>query len=146
MASLADRRRRIQSAFLAMGTVFLIVALGCSVDARARRSFKKVVHKEIKQFNKYHKGEVKPNVYQSDRRFYRIYHERVEPVINMRRTNSIDTPYIATLGFTENIYRTRRRATQKEARQDVHFILANASKREVVYAFAGGSWKKKETY
>ena len=131
---------------LAMSLVVLIAVAGCSQEARARRGLKSVIHKEIDQFNKYHEREVKPKVYESGGRFYRIYHERVEPVVNMRRTNSIDTPYIATLTFTENIYLTQRRADSKESKQDSHFILSNSAKREVVYTFVGGSWKKKEVY
>lgn len=131
---------------LAMAMGLVIVLSGCSEEARARRGLSRVVHKEIDQFNKYYQREVKPNVYESGGRFYRIYHERIDPVVNMRRTNSIDTPYVATVSFTENIYLTQRRADRKECKQDSHFTLSSSAKREVVYTFAGGSWKKKEVY
>ncbi|MBI5117337.1 hypothetical protein HZA56_12750 [Candidatus Poribacteria bacterium] len=124
----------------------LAVTGGCSLQARAHRSLKNVVHKEVEQFNKYHQRQVKPNVYESGGQFYRIYHERTDPTVTMRRTNSIDTPYIATLVFTENIYLTRRHPTGKESKQDVHFILNSSNKREIVYTFVNGMWKRKETY
>ncbi len=146
MATLASRRECARLALLAVGLALLIVAPGCSAEARARRSLKKVEYREINQFNKYHQRKVKPKVYESGGGFYRTYHERVDPVLNMRRTNSIDTPYVATLSFTENIYRTRRRSTMKESRRDSHYILASTNKREIVYTFAGGSWKRKEVY
>ncbi len=139
-------KRHISLFLLAMVVVFAIAASGCSEEARARRSFSSVVHKEINQFNKYYEREVKPNVYESGGRFYRIYHERVDPVVNMRRTNSLDTPYIATLNFTENVYTTQRRGDRKESKQDSHFTLSSSDKREVVYTFVGGSWKRKEVY
>jgi len=146
MTAGVSQNQYVRLFLLAMGIVFVITVLGCSEEARARRTLSSVVYKEIGQFNKYHQREVKPNVYESGGRFYRIYHERVEPVVNMRRTNSIDTPYIATLSFTENIYLTQRRADRKECKQDSHFALSNSAKREVIYAFVGGSWKKKEVY
>ncbi|RJP72771.1 MAG: hypothetical protein C4532_05390, partial [Candidatus Abyssobacteria bacterium SURF_17] len=124
----------------------LLGVAGCSEEARAHRGLKKVVHREIGQFNKYHQREVKPNVYESGGRFYRIYHERVDPLSNVRRTNSLDTPYIATLNFTEHVYLTKKHASMKECRTDSHFILSNTTKREIVYAFVNGSWKRKEVY
>lgn len=129
-----------------VGTTFLLLVAGCSEQARAKRMLNRVVHQEIDQFNKYHQREIKPKVYESAGRFYRVYHERVDPVVNMRRTNSVDTPYIATVGFTENLYLTRKHQSSEESRSDSHFILSNSSKREIVYTFAGGSWRKKEVY
>ncbi len=144
MISMDSRKKFVLLFLLLCG--FAVVAAGCSADARAKRALKRVVHKEIKQFNKYHQREIKPNVYESGGEFYRIFHERVDPVVNMRRTNSIDTPYIATLVFEERIYLTRPHSSSKEGREDAHFILNSENKRELVYAFTGGAWKKKEVY
>ena len=146
MAALTGRKAFIGLLTAVIGAVFLVGALGCGGEAGARRGLRRVVHKEIKQFNKYHQREVKPYVYQSGGRFYRTFKERVDARQSMRRTNSLDTPYIASLSFTEDTYLTQRRATAAEAKRDVHFILSNSSKREIVYAYVGGLWKKKETY
>lgn len=126
--------------------VLPLFMLGCSAEARAKRGLRRIAYKEINQFNKYHQRDVKPKVYESRGRFYRIYHERINPVTNMRRTNSIDTPYISTLTFTENIYLTHRRSTKEEAARDSHFILSNPRKREILFTFVNGSWKKKEEF
>ncbi|UCD57047.1 MAG: hypothetical protein JSV16_14725 [Candidatus Hydrogenedentota bacterium] len=146
MAAFMRRERFERLALLFVGVAFVITTVGCSDDARARRSFKRVVYKEIKQFNKYHQREVRPHVYESDGRFYRVYHERVDSVVNMRRTNSLDTPYIATLSFTENVYLTRRRPSRQDSKRDGHFILSSSSRREMIYAFVHGLWRKKEEY
>jgi hypothetical protein len=141
----SEPRRKLGHLVLLL-CVLAMVTAGCSAQARAKRALKRVVHKEIDQFNKHHQRQVKPNVYESSGQFYRIYHERTDPTENMRRTNSIETPYIATLVFTENIYLTRRHPTGKESKQDAHFILNSSNKREIVYTFVNGMWKKKETY
>jgi len=133
-------------AVLTAGLMLLLAFIGCSEEARAKHSLNRVVHQEIDQFNKYNRREVKPKLYISGNQFYRIYREREDPVANMRRTNSIDTPYMATLNFTEHTYLTKKHSTQKECRSDSHFILSNSVKRELVYTFAGGSWRKKESY
>ena len=146
MAVLAGRKEFVRFALFAMCAIFLVGTLGCSVESRARGSLKKVVHREIKQFNKYHLREVKPNIYLSGDRFYRTYHERVDPVVNMRRTNSLDTPYIATISFLENIYLTHRHTSRKDCAGDNHYILSHSSRREIIYAFVNGLWKRKETY
>ena len=130
----------------ALGAILLAAAPGCGSEAVARRGLKRIVHKEIKQFNKFHRREVKPNVYKSGSRFYRTYKERVDATETMRRTNSVDTPYIATLNFTENTYLTKRRNEFGEAKMDVHFIRTQSVKRQIIYAYVGGLWKKKETY
>lgn len=145
MTERINRKRWIRSAVLAMAAVSLIAMIGCSLEAYARRSFKKIVYKEIKQFNKYNIKEEKPKVYKTGKGFYRIYKERIEPTTNMRRTNSIDTPFIATLVFTENVYATRRQKTMAEARGNSHYILSNSSKREILYTFVDGGWKRKQT-
>jgi len=142
----AARKRFIRCALLLMCAACIATALGCSPESRARRSLKRVTHEEIKQFNKYHLDEVKPNSYISGDRFYRTYHDRVDPVVTMRRTNSIDTPYLATISFIENIYLTRRHTSRKECAADNHYILSSSSKREIIYAFVNSQWKKKETY
>ena len=144
MTERISRKRWIRSAVLAVAAVSLIAMIGCSLEAHARRSFKKIVYQETKQFNKYNKKEEKPKVYKTDKGFYRIYKERIEPTTNMRRTNSIDTPFIATLVFTENVYVTHCRKTMTEARGDSHYILSNSSKREILYTFVDGGWKKKQ--
>ncbi len=131
---------------IALFMLLLFAVSGCSEESRARYALKKIVHKEIDQFNKYHQREVKPKTYETVGGFYRIYHQRVDPVVNMRRTNSVDTPYVATIRFTEDIYLTRKRSTREETQRDIHFILSNSSKRELVYAYVGGSWKRKEVY
>lgn len=146
MGATTSRRTLALIPLLAGGALVFLATSGCSDEARAQRSLKKIVYKEVAQFNKYHQREVKPNVYKSLGSFYRIYHERTDPVVNMRRTNSLDTPYIATLRFTENVYLTRRHTSREDCKRDSHFILSNSNKRELVYAFAGGSWKKKEAY
>ena len=146
MAVPTGRKACIRFALLATCVVFLASTFGCSPESRARRSLKRLAHKEIKQFNKYHLREVKPSIYISGDRFYRTYHERVDPIVNMRRTNSIDTPYIATISFVENIYLTRRHTNRKDCAGDNHYILSNSAKREIIYAFVNGLWKKKETY
>lgn len=140
------RRYFLRLAVLALGTHLLFCVTGCSAKARARRGLRRVVYREIKQFNKYHRREVKPAVYISRGRFYRTYKDRVDHVVNMRRTNSLDTPFIATLSFTENTYNTRLRAAREESAGDSHFILSRSKKREIIYAFTGGSWKRKEIY
>ena len=132
--------------FVSVAVFLLVAAAGCSVEDRAQRSLKKVVHTEIKQFNKFNRTVEKPKVYQSKGKFYRIYKERVEPVVNMRRTNSVDTPYIATLRFTEDLYLTRRHDTREDSSADAHFIHSGSRKREVLYAFVNGAWKKKEIH
>jgi hypothetical protein len=126
--------------------ILLFILAACSQEVRARRTLNGVLHEEVAQFNKYHQREVKPNVYESGGRFYRVYHERTDPVVNMRRTNSVDTPYIATVSFTENVYLTKKHPSREECRGDSHFILSNSTKREIVYAFANDSWRKKEVY
>lgn len=146
MAAFAGRRAFIRLTVVLIGAAVLTSTSGCSAEARARRGLKKVVHKEIKQWNKYYQREVKPNAYHSGGRFYRVFKERVNPTVTMRRTNSVDTPYMATISFTESRYVTRRRATAEEAKKDVHFILSNTRKGEVIYTFVAGSWKKKEVY
>jgi hypothetical protein len=133
-------------AVLAVGLMFFLAFIGCSEEARARRGLNRVVHQEIDQFNKYNRRKIKPQEYISGNQFYRIYHEREDPVINMRRTNSIDTPYMATLNFTEHTYLTKKHSSAEECRRDSHFILSNTVKREIVFTFAGGSWRKKESY
>ncbi|RJP25085.1 MAG: hypothetical protein C4520_02925 [Candidatus Abyssobacteria bacterium SURF_5] len=125
---------------------FLLSFSACSEEDRAKRALDQVLREEINQFNKYHQREIKVKVYESGGRYYRVYHEREEPTVNMRRTNSVDTPYIATVSFKENIYLTRKSATREDCRKDSHFLLSDSSKREIVYAFAGGSWRKKEVY
>lgn len=142
----AGRKEFVRFTLFVVCATLLAAPLACSPEARARRSLKKVVYKEIKQFNKYHLREVKPKIYLSGQRFYRTYHERIDPVVNMRRTNSIDTPYVATISFTENIYLTRRHTSGKDCAGDSHYILSRSSRREIIYAFVNGLWKKKETY
>jgi len=144
MTERIDRKRWMRSAVLAVAAVSLIAMIGCSLEAHARRSLRKIVYKETKQFNKYNIKEEKPKVYKTDRGFYRIYKERIEPTTNMRRTNSIDTPFIATLVFTENVYVTHRHKAMAEARADSHYILSNSSKREILYTFVDGGWKRKQ--
>ncbi|NQU09018.1 MAG: hypothetical protein HQ583_10670 [Candidatus Abyssubacteria bacterium] len=148
MTTFVGGKRFVYLAVVGIAAVSLASTLGCSADARARRGLKNIVYEQIKQFNKYHLREIKPTVYQSKgkQRFYRTYKERVDHVQNMRRTNSIDTPFIATLRFTENTYLTQRRDTADEAGRDSHFILSTSRKREIVYAFVGDMWKKKEIY
>ena len=148
MTTFVGQKRFVYLAVVGIAAVSLASTLGCSAEARARRGLRSIVHEQIKQFNKYHRREIKPTVYQSKgrQRFYRTYKERVDPVKNMRRTNSIDTPFIATLRFVENTYLTDRRKTAEEAGRDSHFILSTSRKREIVYAFVGGTWKKKEIY
>lgn len=144
MTERIGRNYWMRSAVLAVGVASLIAMIGCSLEAHARRSFKKIVYQEIKQFNKYNRKEEKPRAYKTDEGFYRIYKERIEPTTNMRRTNSIDTPFIATLVFTENVYVTHRHKTMTEARGDSHYILSDSSKREILYTFVDGGWKKKQ--
>ncbi|GAB4343067.1 MAG: hypothetical protein Kow0099_21140 [Candidatus Abyssubacteria bacterium] len=146
MALAGQRRTALLVSFLTLSVAAMAVITGCSAEDRARRSLKKVEYKEINQFNKYYQREVKPKVFESQGQFYRVYHERVDPHVTMRRTNSIDTPYIATVRFTENIYLTKRHPTMKEGIQDTHFILSGSSIREIIYAYVNGEWKKKETY
>lgn len=147
MISLMGKRRMTVAASCLVASIgIMAIIAGCSAEDRARRSLKKVVYEQINQFNKYHQREIKPKVYESAGQFYRVYHERVDPDISMRRTNSIDTPYIATLRFTENVYLTKRHPSMKEGALDVHFILSGSSTREVIYAYVNGVWKKKETY
>lgn len=135
-----------QIAVLVAGLMLLLMFIGCSEEARAKRSLNQVVHQEIDQFNKYNRRKVKPEPFISGNQFYRIYREREDPVVNMRRTNSIDTPYMATVNFTEHTYLTKKHPKADECRHDSHFILSNSEKRELVYTFAGGSWRKKESY
>jgi hypothetical protein len=129
-----------------LGLSLLLCLAACSEEARAKRALNSVLHEEMGQFNKYHLREGKPKIYESGGQFYRVYHEREDPVPNMRRTNSIDTPYIATINFTENTYLTRKHRTWEDSHRDSHFILSNTVKREFVYTFASGSWRKKEIY
>ena len=131
---------------LLTGIGCLLGLSACGEESRAKRALNRVLHEEVKQFNTYHQREVKPSIYESGGRYYRVYHERTDPVVNMRRTNSIDTPYIATINFTENVYLTKKHASREGCSRDGHFILSNTSKREMVYAFANGSWRKKEAY
>jgi len=146
MAISSVRRSVFIVAILAMCSLALASMTGCGEEAVAKRSLKKVVHEEIKQFNKYHQREIKSNVYQSRGGFYRMFKERVDPETTMRRTNSVDTPYIATIRFTENTYLTLRRPTSAEAQHDSHFSLADSINSEVVYTYVGGAWRKKEIY
>jgi hypothetical protein len=127
-------------------TIVSISATGCSEEAVANRSLKKVIHAEIKQFNRYHQREVKRNVYQSNGRFYRTFKERIDATTSMRRTNAVETPYIATIKFTENTYVTQRRAASVESQRDSHFSLSSSRKGELVYTYVGGLWRKKEVY
>ncbi len=146
MRKLACYQNAARLLFLLLGLAYLFGLSACSEEATAKRTLSRVRYEEIDQFNKYNQREIKPMVYESGGRFYRVYHERTDPVVNMRRTNSLDTPFIATLNFTENLYLTKKHQEWEECNRDSHFILSNSAKREVVYAFSGGSWKKKETY
>jgi len=141
-----SRRVFVNSAAFIMATLLLFSTTGCSAKARASRSLKRIAYKEIKQFNKYHLREVRPNAYISGRRFYRTYKERTDHVVNMRGTKSPSTPFVATLGFTENTYLTTPRASREESIRDSHFVLSESKKREIVYAFVGGLWRRKEIY
>ena len=140
------RRALIGIAIFTICAIVLASTTGCSEDAVANRSLKKVVHTEIKQFNKHHQREIKPTVYQSGGRFYKTFKERVDSTTNMRRTNSVDTPYIATIRFTENTYLTQRRSSSAESQKDSHFSLSGSRKGEIVYTYVGGLWRKKEIY
>lgn len=130
------------AAILAIATVSVA---GCSEEAVASRSLQKVVHEEIKQFNKYHQRE-KYRVYQSAGRFYKAFKERTDYSTDIRRTNAVDTPFIATLKFTENTYVTTRRAGSVDAQKDSYFSLVKSESSEVVYTYVGGMWRKKEIY
>ena len=142
----AVRRRLVRTAAVVTMTAFLASVFGCSSETLARRSLRKVGHREINQFNKYHQREVRPKVYISGMQFYRIYHERVDPKMNMRRTKSADIPFVATISFTENIYLTPRRDNGEDSKTDSHFVLSKSKKREIVYTFVDGSWRRKEIY
>jgi hypothetical protein len=146
MTLCASRKWYVDIVILIASMYLLAAASGCSEEARARRSLKHVVHKEIDQFNKYHKREVKPEVFTGGGKCYRTYKERVEPVVSMRRTNSVDTPYLTTIAFTENLYLTRQRTDPAECKKDSHFILSSSDRREIIYAFSGGMWHRKEVY
>lgn len=146
MAVPAGRKEFVGFTLFLLCAALLAAPVACSPESRARRGLKKIVHQEIKQFNKHHLKEIKPKIYISGQRFYRTYHERVDPVVNMRRTNSIDTPYVATISFTENVYLTRRHTSSTDCAGDSHYILSRSSRREIIYAFVNGLWKKKETY
>jgi hypothetical protein len=126
--------------------VTLGLTTGCSAEARAKRGLKRLVYENITQWNKYHQRDVKPNAYQSAGRFYRVFKERVDPTENLRKTNSKTTPFVATIGFTENTYLTARHASAADAKRDSHFSLSKTRKGEVVYALVSGTWKKKEIY
>jgi hypothetical protein len=138
--------RRVQGAILLTVVLALASFAGCSAEARAERSLKKVVHEEIKQFNKYHKREIRHNVYQSTGGFYRVFKERVEPTITMRKTNSPGTPFVATVAFTEDTYLTELSSDSVTAQRSAHFALSKSAKSEVVYTYVGGRWRKKEVY
>jgi hypothetical protein len=140
------RENKMKKCALIFGLSLALCLTACSEEGRAKRALNSVIHEEIDQFNKYHLREVKPKIYESSGQFYRVYHEREDAVPNMRRTNSVDTPYIATINFTENIYLTRKHRTWEDSHRDIHFILSNSVKRELVYTFASGSWRKKEIY
>ena len=146
MATHYGRRVLLGMPIVIMLTIAFISITGCSEEAIANRSLKKVVHSEIKQFNKYHQREIKPKVYQSGARFYRTFKERVDATTSMRRTNSVATPYIATIRFTENTYVTQRRSASVESQHDSHFSLSNSRNGELVYTYVGGMWRKKEVY
>ena len=141
-----SRRAFLSAAFLIVTAVFLFSASGCSTRARAQRSLKRVVYEQINQFNKYHLREVRPKAYISGRRFYRTYKERIDHEVKMRSMKSPKTPFIATLSFTENTYLTTPRAKREDAIEDSHFVLSESKKREIVYAFVGGIWRRKQTY
>jgi hypothetical protein len=131
-----------------VAVVFVIAAItitGCGQEAVANRSLNKVVHEEIRQFNKYNQRN-KSRVYQSAGRFYKTFKERTDYTTDMRKTNAIDTPFIATLKFTEHTYVTTRRANSVEAQRDGHFSLERSMESEVVYTYVGGMWRKKEIY
>ena len=137
---------RVRVAILSIGALALASLAGCSAEARAERSLKSVVHEEIKQFNKYHKRKVKSNVYQSTGGFYRVFKERGEPKVTMRKTNSLTTPFVATIAFTEDTYLTGLSSDSATAQKSAHFSLSKSAKSEVVYAYVGGRWRKKEVY
>ncbi len=146
MPASGTRKKYVRLMILSLGVTCLAAMAGCGGEASARRGLKRVVYREIKQFNRYHQREVKSNVYQSGGRFYKTFKEREDSRYSMRRTNSVGTPYVATLSFTENTYLTQRRTVYAEAKKDGHFSLAHSGKREIIYAYIGGLWKKKETY
>jgi hypothetical protein len=146
MAIPDGRKALIGIAIFTFCAMFLLSLTGCSEEAVASRSLKKVVRTEIKQFNKYHQREIKSNVFQSGGKFYRTFKERVDSTTSMRRTNSVDTPYIATIRFTENTYLTQRRSSSVESQKDSHFSLSHSRNGEIVYAYVGGLWRKKEIY
>jgi len=141
-----DRRVLPGVTLCALAVMLVVSVSACSEESRAQRGLKKVVHEELKQWNKYYRREVRDQVYQSRGRFYRTFKERVDPLVTMRRTNSVDTPYIVTISFTENSYVTKPKAAAREAATDSHFVLQNTRKSEVIYTFSLGTWKKKEVY
>jgi hypothetical protein len=144
MTALTHKRAR--AAILLIGALALASFVGCGAEARAERSLKSIVHEEIRQFNKYHQRVVKRNVYQSAGGFYRVFKERVEPTVTMRKTNSPNTPFVGTIAFTEDTYLTTLRSASAAAQKDAHFSLSKSAKSEVVYAYVGGRWRKKEVY
>ncbi len=142
----APAHRRARAAILLIGALALASSVGCGAKARAERGLKKVVHTEIRQFNKYHQREIKSNVYQSVGGFYRVFKERGEATVTMRKTNSPGTPFVATIAFTEDTYLTQLHAGSVEAQMDAYFSLSKSKKSEVVYTYVGGMWRKKEIY
>ncbi len=146
MAAPMHRRAFTRAVVLSIGALAMMSAAGCSAQARAERGLKEVVHREIRQFNKYHQRKVKPNVYQTIGGFYKVFKERVKPVISMRQTNSPRTPFVATLAFTEDTYLTQIHPGSVDAQRDAHFSLSTSKESEVVYTYVGGMWRKKEIY
>jgi competence CoiA-like predicted nuclease len=140
------RPASVHIAMFAICAMVLASVTGCSEEAVAKRSLKKVVHQEIKQFNKYNQREVKLKIYQSGGRFYRAYKERVDSTTSMRRTNAVDTPYIATIRYTENTYLTQRHSTYAESKKDTHFSLSGTRQGEIIFTYVDGLWRKKEIY
>ncbi len=146
MVVVAAKRNPEYYAVLLFCIVVCISSAGCGKEARARRGLKKAVHENIEQWNKYYQQEVKPNVYQSAGQFYKVFKERVDPEVEMRSTNSAVTPFVASIGFTENTYLTGLHSSYAGARDDPHFSLSKSKQGEVIYTFVGGAWKKKEIY
>ena len=146
MTAPALTHRRARAVILLIGALALTSFVGCGAEARAERSLKAIVHEEIKQFNKYHQRVVKRKVYQSVGGFYRVFEERGETTVTMRKTNSPTTPFVATIAFTEDTYLTPLRSGSVEAQKESHFSLSKSVDSEVVYTYVGGRWRKKEIY